>query len=63
MFVFCATFGLVSGNDGRVSPAVTLTAVLAALIALTLMRGLQTRAFLALRLATVWTRWPPAVGP
>jgi hypothetical protein len=42
---------------------VTLTAVLAALIALTLMRRLQTRAFLALRLATWWTRWPPAVGP
>jgi len=53
VFVFCATAGLVSGKAGRVSLVVPLTAVLAVLIALGLIRALQTRAFLSLQLANV----------
>ncbi|WP_167762063.1 DUF2254 family protein [Blastococcus sp. CT_GayMR20] len=53
VFVFCATAGLVSGNGGRVSLVVPVTAVLGVLVALGLIRALQTRAFLSLQLAHV----------
>jgi uncharacterized membrane protein len=53
VFVFCATAGLVGGKAGRVSVVVPLTAVLAALVALGLIRALQARAFLSLQLAYV----------
>ncbi|WP_222263329.1 DUF2254 family protein [Modestobacter marinus] len=53
MFVFSTTAGLVSGRAGRVSLVVPITAVLAALIALALIRALQIRAFLSLQLAQV----------
>lgn len=53
VFVFCATSALTSGTAGRLSLLVPLTAVLAVLVALALIRALQTRAFLSLQLAHV----------
>jgi hypothetical protein len=53
VFVFSVTAGLSSGNAGRVSLLVPLTAVLAALIALLAIRALQARAFLSMQLPLV----------
>jgi uncharacterized membrane protein len=53
VFVYCVSAGLASGNAGRVSVLVPVTAVLGVLMAFGLIRALQTRAFLSLQLSQV----------
>jgi hypothetical protein len=47
VFVYSVTAGLVSASAGRTSVAVPITAVLAVLVAVGMIRALQTRAFLS----------------
>jgi uncharacterized membrane protein len=53
IFVFCVTAALVSGGRDRVSLLVPVAATLAVLMAIVLIRRLQTRAYLSLQLAFV----------
>jgi uncharacterized membrane protein len=53
LFVFCLTGALAIDSSGGVSVLVPATAILATLVAIALIRGLQTRAFLSLQLAHV----------
>ena len=53
VFVYSVSAGLASGNTGRVSLVVPITAVVAVLAVFALIRALQTRAFLSLQLAHV----------
>jgi uncharacterized membrane protein len=53
VFVYCATAALASANSGQISLLVPCAAILAVLMAIALIRQLQTRAFLSLQLAYV----------